>query len=65
MNYNHALCVWRPAALARIYALAVEHLVQTRHYPEALRDLKCAACMWPLSLLSFSRAAGAGMSPTS
>ena len=43
MNYNHALCVWRPAALARIYALAVEHLVQMRHYPEALRELKCVA----------------------
>ena len=42
MNYNHALCVWRPAALARIYALAAQHLVQQRHYPDAVLDLKCA-----------------------
>ena len=49
MNYNHALCVWRPAALARIYSLAVEHLVQQRHYPPSTLDLTCvqldiAAC---------------------
>lgn len=42
MNYNHALCVWRPAALALIYSLAMEHLVQQRHYPAAVLDLKCA-----------------------
>ena len=41
MNYNHALCVWRPAALARIYSLAVEHLVQQRHYPDSILHLKC------------------------
>ena len=42
MNYNHALCVWRPAALALIYSLAMEHLVQQRHYPSSVLDLKCA-----------------------
>jgi hypothetical protein len=42
MNYNHALCVWRPAALALIYSLAMEHLVQQRHYPASVLDLKCA-----------------------
>ena len=42
MNYNHALCVWRPAALALIYSLAVRHLVEQRHYPASTLDLKCA-----------------------
>jgi hypothetical protein len=66
MNYNHALCVWRPAALARMYALAVEHLVQTRHYPEAVRNLKCAVHIGPVCCVepvaSHARAVGAGMS---
>ena len=42
MNYNHALCVWQPAALARIYSLAAQHLVQQRFYPAAVLGLKCA-----------------------
>jgi hypothetical protein len=33
MNYNHNVCVWQPAALARIYALAAAHLVSARGYP--------------------------------
>jgi hypothetical protein len=42
MNWNHNVCVWRPAALERIYQLAAAHLVAARSYPESVLQLKCA-----------------------
>ncbi len=40
MNYNHNVCVWLPAALARIYALAAAHMVSARGYPSEVLGLQ-------------------------